>query len=158
MREVGLSLGSNLGDRKAILTEAVRLLAAKIHEIRLSPFYETAPWGKTDQGDFMNCAVIGVTDEAPHDLLTFIKEIEKQLGRVTTERWGPRLIDIDLLYLGDCVVNAPDLTLPHQDLFNRAFVLVPLCDIKPDLVLQGRSLQEALAALPRSPGDVRLFE
>lgn len=141
-----LSLGANLGARAQTLREALRRLA-QLPETRLSrasSFYETAPWGKTDQPPFLNGAACLSTRLAPEALLAACQEIERALGRVRHEHWGARTLDIDLVYgvRGGQVVRAatPRLTLPHPYLLERAFVLVPLAEIAPALVLAGRPI------------------
>lgn len=141
-----LSLGANLGARAQTLREALRRLA-QLPETRLSrasSFYETAPWGKTDQPPFLNGAACLSTRLAPEALLAACQEIERALGRVRHEHWGARTLDIDLVYgvRGGQVVRAatPQLTLPHPYLLERAFVLVPLAEIAPALVLAGRPI------------------
>ena len=104
---------------------------------RVSRLYRTAPWGKTDQDWFVNACALGLTRLAPEALLERMKALEVDLGRVSTERWGPRVIDIDLIAYDDVSLKSERLTLPHPELFNRAFVLVPLAEIAPDLVIAG---------------------
>lgn len=141
-----LSLGANLGARAQTLREALRRLAQLpgTHLSRASSFYETAPWGKTDQPPFLNGAACLSTRLAPEALLAACQEIERALGRVRHEHWGARTLDIDLVYgvCGGQVVRAasPRLTLPHPYLLERAFVLVPLAEIAPELVLAGRPI------------------
>ena len=141
-----LSLGANLGARAQALREALRRLAQLpgTRLSRASSFYETAPWGKTDQPPFLNGAACLSTRLAPEALLAACQEIERALGRVRHEHWGARTLDIDLVYgvRGAQVVRAasPRLTLPHPYLLERAFVLVPLAEIAPALVLAGRPI------------------
>ena len=141
-----LSLGANLGARAQALREALRRLAQLpgTRLSRASSFYETAPWGKTDQPPFFNGAACLSTRLAPEALLAACQEIERALGRVRHEHWGARTLDIDLVYGvrgGQAVrVATPRLTLPHPYLLERAFVLVPLAEIAPTLVLAGRPI------------------
>lgn len=141
-----LSLGVNLGARAQALREALRRLAQLpgTRLSRASSFYETAPWGKTDQPPFLNGAACLSTRLAPEALLAACQEIERALGRVRHEHWGARTLDIDLVYGvrgGQAVrVATPRLTLPHPYLLERAFVLVPLAEIAPTLVLAGRPI------------------
>ena len=141
-----LSLGANLGARAQTLREALRRLAQLpgTRLSRASSFYETAPWGKTDQPPFLNGAACLSTRLAPEALLAACQEIERALGRVRHEHWGARTLDIDLVYGvrgGQAVrVATPRLTLPHPYLLERAFVLVPLAEIAPELVLAGRPI------------------
>ena len=121
---------------------AVRFRAA-------SAIYRTAPWGYTAQDWFANTCAVGDTDLSPVDLLALTQDLEHRLGRTPSFRWGPRLIDIDILYYEGASVESARLTLPHRELFARDFVLVPLAEIRPDLVLGGRSVAAAAAALDR---------
>ena len=141
-----LSLGANLGARAQALREALRRLAQLpgTRLSRASSFYETAPWGKTDQPPFLNGAACLSTRLAPEALLAACQEIERALGRVRHEHWGARTLDIDLVYgvcgAAEVRVATPRLTLPHPYLLERAFVLVPLAEIAPTLVLAGRPI------------------
>ena len=141
-----LSLGANLGARAQALREALRRLAQLpgTRLVRASSFYETAPWGKTDQPPFLNGAACLSTRLAPEALLAACQEIERALGRVRHEHWGARTLDIDLVYgvcgAAEVRVATPRLTLPHPYLLERAFVLVPLAEIAPALVLAGRPI------------------
>lgn len=144
MTEVGFGLGSNVGDKAENIARALdRLFAGgDVAFLACSSFYRTPPWGFEDQDWFVNACAVGETALAPDALLTLVKAIEEELGREATFRWGPRLIDVDILYYGDEEVarDAPDLAIPHRELFNRAFVLKPLAEIRPGLVLSGRSV------------------
>lgn len=126
-----LSLGSNLGDRLENLLAAVRLLTggAKVALRAASSVWETLPQGKTDQPDFLNMAVAVQTDLDPEALLAHCLAVEAALGRFRIERWGPRLIDIDLCWYDDLTMNTARLELPHPRLHERAFVLVPLLEL-----------------------------
>lgn len=155
--EVYLGLGSNLGDRAAWLRRAVEALTAlgesKVE--RISHLYETRPWGLIHQPDFYNLALRLTTTLSAVELLRRTQAIERRLGRVRTVRWGPRTVDIDLLVYDDLTVETPELTLPHPRMLERAFVLVPLAEIAPDLVIQGRPVREHLARLGDVSGRVR---
>lgn len=128
-----ISLGSNLGDRLANLRNAMTNISPKVKAVAQSSIYETEPWGYSDQPSFLNQIIKANTDLAPFDLLAFFKEIEVSMGRQETFRFGPRLIDLDILFYDDLVLNTPKLTIPHPRIIERAFVLIPLVEIAPDL-------------------------
>lgn len=149
--DVALGLGANLGDPLATIERALAGLEAAGVVIRArSAAYRTAPWGGVEQPDFVNLCVLGMTRLGPRDLLDAIRKIEARLGRERRERWGPRLIDIDILFLGDAVVDEPDLTIPHPRLTERGFVLVPLAEIAPDRLVRGRSVRDWARSVDRS--------
>ncbi|VTZ24805.1 2-amino-4-hydroxy-6-hydroxymethyldihydropteridinepyrophosphokinase [Methylocella tundrae] len=146
--EIGLGLGSNIGDKPANIAAALARLQERgaLVVTAVSSIYRTAPWGYLDQEDFANACALATTTLQPGELLAEVKAVETELGRKDGVRWGPRLIDIDVLFYGDQVFDSPELVLPHKDLFNRAFVLVPLAEIAPKLRLGGRSVGEAAKA------------
>lgn len=153
MTRAYLGLGSNLGDRFEAIRQAIRELAATpgIAVRDVSSCYETTPVGPVNQGDFLNAAVAVDTTLPPAELLGVCKTIEARLGRQPRQHWGPREIDIDLLLVGDVTLHGDDLVLPHPEMTQRAFVLVPLLEIAPGLTLpDGRPLRGLLANL----GDV----
>ena len=121
--EVILSLGSNLNDRENNLTKALSELSQICSLTKQSKIYETPPWGKTDQANFLNQVVVAETKLQPQELLEQIHLIEAKLGRVRQEKWGPRIIDIDILYYGNLILNQENLIIPHPYLQERAFVL-----------------------------------
>ena len=123
------SLGTNLGDREANLRNAIAALAPAVRVVKESRVYETAPWGFEDQPNFLNMVVQAETELPPLELLKFLKSLETELGRTPTFRYGPRLIDIDILFYDDLILQTPELTIPHPKLHERAFVLVPLADV-----------------------------
>ena len=128
-----LLLGTNLGDRWDNLELCKARIAAEIGEIIVkSSVYKTAAWGKTDQPDFLNQVVIVDCSLAPAKLLKAINRIEKALGRVRTQKWGERIIDIDILYYDDRRINLPELTIPHPEIKNRLFTLIPLVQVCPN--------------------------
>lgn len=151
MTSAWIGLGANLGDPPATLDAALSALDAleSNRVVAVSPAYRTAPWGMPDQPDFLNAVAKLETAQAPQALLAALLDIETRLGRKRdTGRWGPRVIDLDLLVFGDCVIDEPDLKLPHPYLAERAFVLVPLNDLAPDLTVPGVGrVDECLAAL-----------
>jgi len=133
--QVFLLLGSNLGDRPQVLAAAREAIGAQAGRIvNQSAVYETAPWGITDQPAFLNQVVKISTSLLPEDLLRVILNIEHDLGRVRYERWGARVIDIDILYFGQTVMDSARLTLPHPRIQDRRFVLAPLAEIAPDFL------------------------
>jgi 2-amino-4-hydroxy-6-hydroxymethyldihydropteridine diphosphokinase len=131
--QIYLSLGSNLGDRLSNLRKAMSLLPPKVSVVQQSSVYETEAWGYTDQPTYLNQIIKAETDLEPSDLLAFLKSIETSIGRQETFRFGPRLIDLDILFYDDFVMETPHLTIPHPRITERAFVLVPLAEIAPDL-------------------------
>ncbi len=143
-RAAYLSLGANLGNREETLREAVRRLAAAdgVKTLAVSSLYETEPWGKKDQPSFLNIAVSLQTTLSPEELLALTQAVETELGRVRHERWGPRTIDVDILHIEGVERNSPTLMLPHPYMTERDFVLVPLAEIAPDLVVKGRTVEE----------------
>ena len=156
--EIGLGLGGNVGDPVAAIRAAVAALEqngiAKIE--RLSSLYRTAPWGGVPQPDYANACAIGRTTLAPFDLLDAIKQLERDLGRVDAVRWGPRVIDIDILFYGDVAVQDERLVIPHRDLLRRAFVLIPLAEIAPNRIIGGQRVADAAKAA--AVEDVRPWE
>ena len=149
---VYLSLGGNLGDPAASMATALRLLDADddTRVIAVSSLYRTPPWGKLDQPDFLNAAAEISTALAPRALLDLCLEAERKLKRVREERWGPRLIDIDILVFGDRIIHETGLEVPHPRMLERAFVLAPLAEIAPELAVGGRSVSERLSAVDTS--------
>ncbi|TRC94691.1 2-amino-4-hydroxy-6-hydroxymethyldihydropteridine diphosphokinase [Mesorhizobium sp. WSM4303] len=149
---VYLSLGGNLGDPAASMATALRLLDAdeSTRVIAVSSLYRTPPWGKLDQPDFLNAAAEISTGLAPRALLDLCLEAERKLKRVREERWGPRLIDIDILVFGDRIIHETGLEVPHPRMLERAFVLAPLAEIAPELEVGGRSVSERLGAVDAS--------
>ncbi len=146
--EVVFALGGNVGDKVLALRRALGALDNEpgIALAAVSRFYRTPPWGKTDQAWFVNACALARTELVPGVLLDRVKAIEARLGRKTAERWGPRLIDIDIIGYDDLTLRTERLTLPHPEALNRAFVLVPLAEIAPDRVIDGRRVDEAAQA------------
>ncbi len=160
-----LGLGTNLGDREGNLRQALKELDAlpTMERDRTSSIYETAPVGVTEQPDFLNLVVSVRTRLSPHELLDVLQGVENKMGRVRTVRWGPRVIDLDLLLYGELVVETPELTVPHPRLQERSFVLMPLAEIAPALVPPGGSeaiekLLEEFLAKPGETGNIRRLE
>jgi 2-amino-4-hydroxy-6-hydroxymethyldihydropteridine diphosphokinase len=145
-----VGLGANLGPREQTLRRAVDLLAATdgVDVLAVSELRETEPVGVVDQPLFLNGAVALETTLSPRALLDLLLEVERSLGRIREERWGPRLIDLDLLVYGDAVIDEPGLRVPHPRLHERAFALEPLAELDPDLEIPGRGrVSELLSAL-----------
>jgi 2-amino-4-hydroxy-6-hydroxymethyldihydropteridine diphosphokinase len=151
MHTIFLGLGTNLGDRTANLQAAIAGLAERLVMTAVSPLYQTPPWGVTDQPNFLNLCLAAQTDLAPEELLTFVKNLEVALGRQPAERWGPRLIDIDILFYANQLIETENMIIPHPRLAERAFVLRPLADIAPEFVHP--LLGETIAALAKKVGD-----
>jgi 2-amino-4-hydroxy-6-hydroxymethyldihydropteridine diphosphokinase len=140
-----LGLGTNVGDRGANIRAALRLLAEVpgLTIVRRSSIYETAPVGVEDQPNFLNMVVAVETGLSPHDLLKAAKFIEQRMGRQAGPRWGPRVIDVDILLWGETPVIEPGLIVPHPRMWERAFVMVPLAEIAGDLTgPDGRSARD----------------
>ena len=134
-RRAFIGLGSNLGDRRALLRAAVEGLEAAGDVVGVSPLYETEPVGGPEgQGPYLNVVVELSTADTPRRLLERCRALEAAAGRVRTVRWGPRTLDADVLWVEGCEVDEPDLTVPHPRLWERRFVVQPLADLAPDLV------------------------
>lgn len=137
---VFISLGTNLGDRENNLRVAREHLAGSVEISANSSIYQTQPWGVVDQPEFLNQVVRGITFLTPLRLLSFLKKIERRMGRVKTFRFGPRLIDLDILLYDDQQVCNPRLIIPHPRMHQRTFVLFPLAEIIPNQIIPGTGL------------------
>jgi 2-amino-4-hydroxy-6-hydroxymethyldihydropteridine diphosphokinase len=144
LHQVFIGIGSNLGDRAQHLRDAIDRLDKSVSVIQKSSVYETPPWGVTEQPAFLNQVIHGETQFTPLKLLNFLKSIERTLGRTKSVRYGPRVIDLDILLYDDRQVNHSRLVIPHPRMTERAFVLVPLAEIASGLVIPGtgQSVQE----------------
>ena len=156
-----IGVGSNLDERSALMAEAVDHLRCLegLGRASLSHLYETRPWGRSDQPDFLNAVASFDTEMEPTALLDECQGIERKMGRRSSGRWGPRRIDLDLLDIGGRIIGEDSLTLPHTGISRRAFVLIPVIEIAPDWTdpISGKSAIELLAALDPDPNEVRLF-
>lgn len=148
--ETALGLGSNLGDRQASLLGAIGALARTegIWLSAVSSLWNSAAWGLTDQPDFLNACILVRTELAPMALLDTCRSIESMCGRVRDVRWGPRTLDIDILFYGAEQIETETLTLPHPRMLERNFVLAPLAEIAPDHILSGKRVVEHLRNVP----------
>ena len=141
-----VGLGSNLGDRRALIDGAL----SRLRPLRVSAVVETEPWGVSAQPRFLNAVAEVMTDLGPREFLDRLRSVEQELGRVRTERWGPRTIDLDLLLYGDTPFESPELSVPHPRLAERRFVLEGLAELCPDRTVPGldRTVRELLEAAP----------
>ena len=142
-----LLLGSNLGNRKNILRKGLKSIIDRIGPaFKSSSVYQTAPWGKTDQGAFLNQVVELATTLTPAQLLKIIQSIEEEAGRTRSEQWGPRTLDIDILFYGNQIIRESDLIIPHPGIESRKFTLVPMNEIAPNLKhpVSGKTVKELL--------------
>lgn len=153
---VYLGLGSNLGDRRQNLESAIQALPPRVRVLRRSAIYRTPPWGYTEQPEFLNMALEAQTELSPEALLEFLKQIELQLGRQPSFLYGPRQIDLDILFYGERILHSQRLTIPHPRLHERAFVLVPLAELAPDFIhpVLGVSVAALLARVDPSGVEV----
>jgi 2-amino-4-hydroxy-6-hydroxymethyldihydropteridine diphosphokinase len=159
MVDVFIGLGSNLGDREDNLRRAIELLRQKMKLVKVSSFYESEPMYVKDQPGFVNCVAKFETDLTPKELLEYLHEIERKLGRQKSVRYGPRTIDLDIVFYGNEVVEEGDLKIPHPMIQERRFVLVPLVEIDPDYIhpIYRSSVSTLLASL-KSNESVRKLE
>ena len=152
MSRVYIAIGSNVGDSRQSIAGAVAELGKYLTELRCAPIYTSRAVGYTDQPDFYNTAVSGHTVLAPRELLNVLKVIEQKVGRVQRFRWGPREIDLDIIFYDGLTMDKPDLTIPHPRFAERDFVLRPLLDLEPKLVdpRSKKKLEDILTKLPKS--------
>jgi 2-amino-4-hydroxy-6-hydroxymethyldihydropteridine diphosphokinase len=134
MNTVYLALGANVGDSQQNIKKAIKLLSEEMEDIKIAPLYLSRAVGYTNQSDFINTAISGKTNLSPENLLEFIGKVEKQIGRIRRFRWGPREIDIDIIFYGEEIIKAEGLTVPHPSFTDRDFVLIPLLDLDDSLV------------------------
>ncbi|HBY07784.1 MAG TPA: 2-amino-4-hydroxy-6-hydroxymethyldihydropteridine diphosphokinase [Chloroflexi bacterium] len=144
-----IALGTNLGDRLANLQSAIRQMPPEVTILAQSPIYQTPPWGYADQPDFLNQVVMAETNLPPQALLDYLKALEVRVGRTPTFRYGPRVVDLDILFYGDLIYAQAGLQIPHPKLHERAFVVIPLYDLNPDFrhPLTGQTIREMRSSL-----------
>lgn len=159
MKSIFLSLGTNVGDRLKNIKNTIIELKNILRVEKISYIYETEPWGYIDQNKFLNLCIQGSTNMSPQELLIEMKRLEEKIGREKTFQWGPRLIDIDILFYNDLVLQEEKLVLPHRGIEERAFVLIPLLDINPNFThpIFNKSMLE-LSKNVSSDGIVRIDE
>jgi 2-amino-4-hydroxy-6-hydroxymethyldihydropteridine diphosphokinase len=157
---VYLALGTNLGHRRNNLTQALQKLPPAVEIIVVSRLYETAPAYVLDQPPFLNMAMKGQTALSPTNLLAYLKQIETDLGREKTIRYGPRNIDLDIIFYNELVLDIPDLQIPHPRMAERGFVLRPLADIAADIVhpVLKQTVSELVAGLSDEDGILRIVK
>ena len=155
MNKAYLSLGTNIGDREFYLRQACKILKenSKINILKISKVYETKAWGYTEQEDFLNICVEIDTTLSPVELLEVCHFIEAELNRVRTIRWGPRTIDVDILFFNDIISEDENLTLPHPRIKERAFVLIPLMDLNKELNIDNKSISYYFSKLSKVERD-----
>ena len=158
--QVYLGLGSNLGDRQATMEKALKLLGERLQIELVSSIYETEPVGYAEQPMFLNAVCCGQTELGPLQLLSLVKGIEASLGRVSSFPNAPRTIDLDIIFYGDMTMQTPELTIPHPRLEERAFVLIPLLEIAPDLrhPVSGESIKDLVARVQGLEGVKKIGE
>ena len=158
MVEAYIAFGSNIGDREANINRAFEVLKQKIKIIKTSSLYETKPMYLENQEWFLNGAAKVDTELKPKELLGFLKSTEKKLGRKEAGRNGPRIIDLDILFYGDQILNENDLHVPHPKIQERAFVLVPLAEIEPNLIhpVYKKSISKLLSELKYDKSEIKL--
>lgn len=144
-----IGIGSNVGDKAENIARALALLTAggAVRLVKVSGLYRSPPWGILEQDWFVNAAAAVATDLSAHDLLRQCLAVEDEMGRVRRQKWGPRLVDVDVLTYRSETIDAPDLKVPHPFIEQRPFVLVPLLEIAPDVSIRGRPVRELVRAI-----------
>lgn len=152
---VYIGIGSNLGNREDNCLKALRLMEESgIKILKRSSLYETEPWGIKDQPMFINMVIQAETEKSPVELLRILKSIEDSMGRLKDIKWGPRIIDLDILFYNNLILDTPELKIPHPYLHQRAFVLMPLSEIAPELEhpLLKKKIRELLQIVEKRAG------
>lgn len=156
MTKIFLGLGSNMGDKTTHIKTAVKLLHEKIFNIEQASLYISQPWGVTEQPDFINTGIMGETRLEPEELLDFVKDVEKRVGRQESFRWGPREIDVDIIFYGDTIFKSKKLNIPHIGAHERDTVLVPLHDLDPEFIhpVFKKTVRQLLEIIPANKRSV----
>lgn len=157
MVDVYIGIGSNLGDREGNVRKALEFLKENFTLVKVSSTYETEPMYIEEQNWFLNCVAKLETDLPPRELLSYLKDTERRIGRQKSVRYGPRIIDLDILFYGKKVLRQNDLEIPHPKIHERPFVLIPLTEIEPDFVhpLHHKTVSELLSELNSDKSVVR---
>jgi 2-amino-4-hydroxy-6-hydroxymethyldihydropteridine diphosphokinase len=152
MTTVYLALGSNVGDSAHYIMKAIDLLGPVLHDMQRAPLYASKAVGFTDQADFLNTAISGRTELSPQELIQVIDDVEQQVGRVKRFRWGPREIDIDIIFYGNQILETESLTVPHPSFQERDFVLRPLLDLDSKIIdpVSHKTVKQLLGSLDTS--------
>jgi len=155
---VYLSLGSNIGNREEYIRKAISSLR-NLGDMKCSSIYETAPWGNVKQEDFLNSVCLIKTDKSASEIFSFTNYIEKSLERERIKKWGPRTIDIDVLFYGDRIIHTSEIEIPHPNITSRKFVLIPLNEIAPDFVhpVFKKTVKQMLKEC-KDKGEVKLWQ
>ena len=135
MNEVYLQLGSNIGDRLDNLDQSIKIITERIGNVlERSSVYESTPWGVENQRNFLNQVIFVKSNFDPYTILDLVLQIEKDMGRIRIEKWGERIIDIDILFIDDLIIESENLCIPHEFIAKRKFVLQPMCEIAPGFI------------------------
>ena len=135
MNEVYLQLGSNIGERLDNLNQSIKIITERIGNVlEKSSVYESTPWGVENQRNFLNQVIFVKSNFDPYTILDLVLQIEKDMGRIRIEKWGERIIDIDILFIDDLIIESENLCIPHEFIAKRKFVLQPMCEIAPDFI------------------------
>lgn len=151
MNKAYLGLGTNMGDKQAYLKEACKIISdnPNINIVKISKVYKTKAWGYTNQDDFLNICIEVDTNLSPEELLEVCHEVENKLNRVRVIRWGPRTIDVDILFFNNIISTDENLILPHPRIKERAFVLIPLMDLNKELSIDNKTISYYLSNLEK---------